>query len=96
MLLCGLVSRIMYKAMWLASGIPEALPMVGWQLSRIRCETMWLARGIPKAFTMWAGLQSKCQALSMRLVRGSVSYLCWHKLWNEAMTMVGDFDEAFS
>ena len=24
MLLCGLVSKIMYKAMWLASGISEA------------------------------------------------------------------------
>ena len=44
---------------------------------------------------MQAGLQSKCKAVSMRLVRGGVSYVCGHKLWHEAMTLVGDIDEAF-
>ena len=50
MLLCGLVSRVMYSAVCLASEILWHLAMVGWQFGRIGYGTTWMANGIPEAF----------------------------------------------
>ena len=50
MLLCGLVSRVMYSAVCPASGILRHLAMVGWQFGRIGYGTTWMANGIPEAF----------------------------------------------
>ena len=47
MLLCGLVSRVMYSAVCPASGILRHLAMVGWQFGY---GTTWMANGIPEAF----------------------------------------------
>ena len=71
--------------------------MVGWQLSKIGCETMQLASGIPEAFFYvgWYAeqVQSSISVISKRSVQLCVLA---HRLWQEAMTLVGDIDEAFS
>ena len=50
LLLGGLVSRVMYSAVCLASEILRHLAMVGWQFGRSGYGTSWIANGIPEAF----------------------------------------------
>ena len=69
----------------------QFLAKVGWQLSRIKCKTMWW----DSVASYYAGWPAEQMRSSIDGVKG-VSYACWHKLWHEAMTLVGDLDEAFS
>ena len=57
---------------------------------------MRLCGGIPEAsyYVDWPAEQvrSSINEVSQR----GASYVHWHKLWHEAMTLAGDIDEAFS
>ena len=58
---------------------------------------MWLASGIPEAFGYVGWHADKVQS-NINVVNKRGVQLCvfTHRLWQEAMTLAGDIDEAFS
>ena len=65
MLLCGLVSRVMYSAVCLASEILRHLAMVGWQFGRIGYGTTWMANGFQRYLAMLAKCKISYEAMSL-------------------------------